>query len=84
MKHITKTILQTTLGDLIEALYSETKTSMGNERGVAVVVAVILNDLTTIYEVRDDFRGRQLRRRKKVVSNRPARVNSASDHQRGR
>jgi hypothetical protein len=67
MKRSTKTILQTTLGDLIEALYSETKTFLGNERGAAVVVAVILNDLMTKPDLRDHPGGRQLRRRKKVV-----------------
>jgi hypothetical protein len=69
MKHVTKTILQTTLGELIEALYGATKAFLSNERDAAIVVAVILNDLMTQQEMRGHQRGRQLRRRKKMVSN---------------
>lgn len=69
MKAHTRTTLHTTLGELIEALYSETRAFLGNEGDTGIVVTFILNDLLTKRDLRGHPRERQLRRIKEVVSN---------------
>jgi hypothetical protein len=68
MKNSRKATLQTTLGDLIEALYSEVETCLRDESDTSVLVAFILNDLLTKADCRHRRRA-QFRRRKKMTGN---------------
>ncbi len=71
MKNFAKTGLQTTLGELIEALSCETKKLAGNEEDACILTAGILNELLIKGRIRPYPRARQLRRRKEAISHEP-------------
>lgn len=69
MRDLTRSRLQTTLGELIEALYSATKAFVGIEKDASIVVAFILNDILAKQSCPGYPRGRQLHQGKKAVGN---------------